>query len=187
MPEPAGTYSIEAFDPDRHNRTDFGCGLERIDNYLKRTARKHQDDDFTRLFVAVRPGLDRVLGYYTLNAHNLIGDGLPDALSRRAPRYGIPAAYLSMLSVDRTEQGQGLGRILLVNALRRLLDASGSIGLKALLLDIVDDDGPEAYAHRLEFYQSMGFLSFPDRESRMLLLLDTIREAFTNSSGAHGQ
>jgi hypothetical protein len=54
-------------------------------------------------------------------------------------------------------------------------------------LDIVDADGPEAYARRLKFYQSMGFLSFPDRESRMFLLLDTIREAFTNSSGAHGQ
>ena len=44
--------SIEPLDPRRHDRTGFSCGTARLDNFLKRTARKHQAGDFTRVWVA---------------------------------------------------------------------------------------------------------------------------------------
>ena len=47
-PEPGANFTvdIEPFDPVRHDRTVFSCGSDRVDNYLKRTAKKHQKDDF---------------------------------------------------------------------------------------------------------------------------------------------
>lgn len=177
-PEPASAFLIQAFDPDRHDRTAFSCGVDRIDNFLNVTARKHHDGDFTRVFVAMRPDETAVMGYYALNAHSLSGPDIPGELAKRGPRHAIPAAYLSMIGIDSREQGNGLGVILLADALKRIMKAADAIGLKAVVLDVVDDDGPEAYGRRRAFYQRMGFRSFPSRESRMFLTVKDIRAAF---------
>ena len=125
-PEPSTNFTvdIEPFDPARHDRTAFSCGSDRIDNYLKRTAKKHQKDDFARVFVAVAPGETGILGYYAINAHGVEAQDLPATLSRKAPRHGyVPAAYLSIIAVDQRVQGQGLGQVLLVDALKDAIAA----------------------------------------------------------------
>ena len=141
-PNPHG-ISIEPLDPEKHDRAAFSCGTDRLDNFLKRTARKHQAGDFTRVWVATEGGRAEILGFYALNAHSLEGDDLPANLTRNAPRSGwIPAVYLSMIAVDRRRQGQGFGRILLADALNRAAAAADQIGLKAVVLDVIEDGGP---------------------------------------------
>ncbi len=176
---PAPQYDIEPFDPDRHDRTAFSCGVDRLDNFLKRTAKKHQAGDFTRVFVAVEPGAAPVIGYYSLNAHSVEGETLPEALTKNSPRHGaIPAAYLSMIAVDRTAQGKRLGRSLLADALKRLIPLSEEIGLAAVILDVFDDDGLEAFERRIAFYDSMGFSSLPSNRARMFIPMKDVRAAF---------
>ena len=103
---------IEPFDPGRHDRSGFSCGTDRLDNFLRFSARKQQKDDFTRVFVAVAQGSPRVLGY-ALNAHAVATGDLGADRPRRAPNTGsIPALYLSMIAVDRSRQGKGSGRTL---------------------------------------------------------------------------
>ena len=87
--------SITPLDPEKHDRASFSCGTVRLDNFLKRSARKHQSGDFTRVWVATEGGQDEIPGYYALNAHSLEGEGLPSSLTKHAPRSGsIPTAYL---------------------------------------------------------------------------------------------
>ena len=101
---------IEPLDPVRHDRNSFSCGAGRLDNFLKRTARKQQAGSFSRVWVATDARSSQILGYYALNAHSLEGDDLPEGVTRDAPRHGaIPAVYLSMIAVDRRQQGQGIG------------------------------------------------------------------------------
>ena len=171
-------YEIGPFDPIRHDRSGFACGIERIDNFLLRTARKHQEGDFTRVFVATRSGEAAILGYYAINAHKLSGDNLPDVLTRRGPRHGVPAAYLSMIGVSASGQGSGLGTLLLADALRRILSASDSIGVKAVVLDVIDDGGEAAARRRAAFYLRMGFQPFPGQPSRMFISISDVRAAF---------
>ena len=172
--------SIEPLDPRRHDRIAFSCGTIRLDNFLKHTARKHQAGSFSRVWVATDAGKAEILGYYGLNAHALEGDDLPAALTRNAPRSGgIPAVYLSMIAVDRRRQGQGFGRILLADALNRAAVVADQIGLKAVVLDVIDDGGPEIVERRRAFYASMGFRSLPSRPSRMLIGIHTVRSAQT--------
>lgn len=171
-------FTIEAFEPARHERSGFDSGVARIDNFLKRTARKHQNQDFTRIWVACRPGQSRVLGYYAINSHAVEADELPHHLARSAPRHGsVPAAYLSMVGVDQSLQGHGLGRALVVDAARRIESASHSIGIEAIVLDVIDDGGDEVYGRRKRFYERLGFASFPSRPSRMFIALSTVRKA----------
>ena len=65
-----------------------------------------------------------------------------------------------MIAVDRRRQGQGLGRILLADALRRAAAAAEHIGLKAVVLDVIEDGGPEATDKRRAFYTVYGVSAF---------------------------
>lgn len=133
----------EPFDPGRHDRSGFSCGTDRLDNFLRLSARKQQKDDFTRVF-AVAHGSPRVLGYYALNAHAVATDDLGADRPRRAPNTGtVPALYLSMIAVDRSWQGKGLGSDLAIDALSRALNVSGEVGLKLEVLDVIADGGDE--------------------------------------------
>ena len=170
--------SIAPLDPERHDRASFSCGTGRLDNFLKRNARKHQSGDFTRVWVATEGGRAEILGYYALNAHSLEGDDLPANLTKHAPRSGsIPAVYLSMIAVDRRHQGRGVGRILLADALKRAVSAADQIGLKAVVLDVIEDGGPDITEKRRAFYLAMGFRSLPARLLRMFISIDTARSS----------
>ena len=175
----ASRIVIEPFDPARHERSGFCCGTERLDNFLRLSARKQQKDDFTRVFVAVAEGSPNILGYYALNAHAIATGELGADRPRRAPNTGsIPALYLSMIAVDRSWQGKGLGSDLAIDALGRALNVAGEVGLKLVVLDVIDDGGNEAFARRMEFYRRLGFQSFQDRPERMFISIDTIRGMF---------
>ncbi|MCY4432026.1 MAG: GNAT family N-acetyltransferase [Rhodospirillales bacterium] len=150
-----------------------------MDNFLRFSARKQQKDNFTRVFVAVDGGSPQVLGYYALNAHAVATADLGPGRPRRAPNTGsIPALYLSMIAVDRGRQGRGLGSDLAIDALNRARHVAGEVGIKLVILDVIDDGGDEAFARRMEFYRRLGFRSFQDRPERMFVTIDTIRSMF---------
>lgn len=182
-PRDALTVTIEPFDPKKHDRAAFSCGSERIDNYLKRTAKKHQKDDFARIFVAVRSGEAVVLGYYSINAHAVEGQDLPERLAQRAPRHGqIPAAYLSIIGVDQSMQGLGLGQVLMVDALKRMISLSEEIGLAVVILDVLQEGSDADIQRRAAFYQRIGFQALPSRPSRMFFAIQDIRAALQDEA-----
>ena len=171
--------SIEPFDPARHERIGFSCGVARLDNFLRLSARKQQKDDFTRVFVAVVEGSDRIPGYYALNTHAVGIAELGRKRPRRAPgRASLPALYLSMIAADKNQQGKGLGTDLLIDALLRACRVSKEVGLKLVMLDVIDDGGDSAFRRRKEFYRRMGFESFSDHPQRMFMTIGTIRSMF---------
>jgi GNAT superfamily N-acetyltransferase len=173
-------FRIEPFDPKSHDRTAFSCGVDQLDNFLKRTARKHQKGDFTRVWVAVWPPDQSVLGYYAINAHGIEAGDLPETLRKRAPRHGqLGAAYLSMIAADAEVQGQGLGRLLLADALKRVAAVSSDIGIFAVVLDVLDDGDTDAIEKRRRFYERFGFIFFPSQPLRMFLPVQTIRDALS--------
>ena len=169
---------IEPFDPPKHDRAAFSCGTTHLDNFLNRTARKHQAGDLTRVWAATDRRQAAIPGFYALNAHSLEGDDLPAHLTRNAPRHGgIPAVYLSMIAVDHRCQGQGTGRIILADALKRAAIAADQIGLKAVILDVIEDGGAEITEKRRAVYVAMGFQPLPSRPVRMFISIETVRKA----------
>ena len=170
--------SIEPFDPAKHDRAAFSCGNARIDNFIKRTAKKHQQGDFTRVWVAVSPKRSRVLGYYAINSHAIVAADLPSELTKNAPNHGyVPAAYLSIIGVDTAAQGRGLGSVLLANACKRIATVSEHLGVAVIVLDVLDDGDTEAMKKRQRFYANHGFTSFPSRPRRMFIPVKAIRDA----------
>ncbi len=68
----------------------------------------------------------------------------------------------------------GLGSDLAVDALGRALSVSGEVGLKLVVLDVIDDGGEEVFARRKRFYRHFGFRSLEDHPERMFITIDTI-------------
>lgn len=155
----------------RHQRGEFHCGKAPLDQFLHTLVNQYEKRKLGRTYVAVRPGEMRVLGYYTLASGAVPFENVPANLARKLPRHPVPVALLARLAVDQAAQGQGLGKLLLMDALKRCLGLSGQLGIHAVEVDAID---PEARA----FYEKFGFVPLPDSELHLFLPLATIQEAF---------
>lgn len=68
-----------------------------------------------------------------------------------------------MIAVDRSREGEGLGPGLAIDALDRVLDGPGEVGINLVAPDVIDDGGDEAFARCMQICHSLGFQSFQDR------------------------
>ena len=173
---PPPAYLIEPFDPEKHDRTAFSCGIEQVDNYFRKTANKLAKADNIRLYV-MEGSEGQVMGFYSLNAHSLDYQNLPAKYARSRPSHGtIPAAYISMIARDRRHSGQGIGSLLLADALKRIVRAADQVGIAVVILDVLDCGNPERVARRKALYEGFGFQSLPSQELRLFLPVATIRQ-----------
>lgn len=168
-------YTIEPFDPERHDRAAFSCGIEQVDNYFQKTANKLVRADNVRVYVMVDP-TGTVIGFYALNAHAVHFADLPTKFARTRPSHGnIPAAYISMIGRDQKFRGGGFGGDLLVDALRRIAVAADAIGVAVVMLDVLDCGDPDRVARREALYESYGFQSLASNPLRMFLPVSVSR------------
>jgi predicted N-acetyltransferase YhbS len=98
----------------------------------------------SRFFVTCRD--DRVVGCYALASAAVAQAGAPGRVRRNMPD-PVPVILLSRLAVDRKEQGNGLGKHLLRDAIARCVFAADSIGVRAILVHALHDEARAFYAH----------------------------------------
>jgi len=167
MPKP---YDVEPLDAARHDRESFSSGVPALDNYLKRQARQDAQKDLAVPYVLRAAHSPTILGFYTLSTAAIEPAALPVDAARRLPRYPtLPAIRIGRLAVDEHYQGQGLGRLLLIHALRQSLIIAQTIGVLAVVVDAKD-------AGATRFYEKHGFRHFADRDQNLYLLMATVRQ-----------
>ena len=171
MPAPATPYRIEALGKN-HDRTAFDCGSAALDRYLRQQARQDAEKNVAAPFVLTAPPDLRVLGYYTLSASLVNASELPDTLAKKLPRYPqLPVTLLGRLAVDESMKGQGVGQFLLLDALRRSVEAAANIAAMAVVVD-AKDDAAEA------FYRHFSFLPLHQQPRRLFLPMKTVAGLF---------
>ena len=117
-----------------------------------------------------------VLGFYSLGSLSLVIDDLPQEIARKLPRYdAIPAVLIGRLARATRVRGRGIGALLLADAVRRILAASRSLAVFAIVVDAKNEEAVAVYA-------SFGFRQFPTRPRRLFLLASTAAEAFARAS-----
>lgn len=116
-----------------------------------------------------------MIGLYALNAHALAYSELPEHYARDRPRHGIiPAAYISTIGVDRRHQNRGLGSLLQIDAIGRIVEASANVGIRVVLLDVLDCGDPQRVARRKALYESYGFTALPSHPLRLYAPLERL-------------
>jgi GNAT superfamily N-acetyltransferase len=153
-----------------HNRTAFTCGQPDLDDWFRRRAGQDGRRNIARVFVAVEDTLG-VIGFYSLSAFTLSLTGLPEEIARKLPRYDvIPAALIGRLARDERVRGQGIGELLLADAVRRILSASKTLAVFAIVAEAKD-------ARAAAFYEGFGFRPFPLHPERLFLLTSSAAAA----------
>lgn len=168
---------IEPLDTKTHDRVAFSSGVEQVDSFLQRRAGKLVKGETARVFVALDPHQSPggILGFYSINAHSVHCGKLPNRYRRYAqPDGSIPSAFIGMIGVDQSAQRQGVGGILLTDALKRAFLVSQQIGTTVVMLDILDCGNPDAIARRQQLYEGYGFKSLDSDPLRMFMPMGTV-------------
>lgn len=169
MAPPEPRFSVALLDTSVHDRTGFTCGVDSLDAYLKRQAGQDMKRRVATTYVLV-PNADpsRIAGYFTLSAFALLLSEVPDDVVKRLPKYDrVPAALIGRLARDATYRGDGVGELLLVEALARAHTASERVAAHAVVVDAMD-------AHAASFYRRYGFQPLADDPRRLFLPMATV-------------
>lgn len=154
-----------------HDRARFSCGEPDLDGWFRLRASQDEKRNVARVFVAVTADLG-VIGFYSLSSLSLSLESLPDEVAHKLPRYNaIPAALIGRLARDERVRGQGVGELLLADAIQRILEAGRSIAVFAIVVDAKNE-------HAVEFYRAFGFRVFPLQPRRLFLLTATAVAGF---------
>lgn len=165
------SYLTEPLDA-KHNRENFSCGNDLLDNYFWRQAKQDVKRKLSACFVFIDKESNKVKGFYTLSSNSISNDLMPETFQRKLPKSytSLPAILLGRLAIDRTFQRKGIGKLLLIDALKRCFETSDSIGAYAVIVDPLDDDA-------VKFYKKYGFIQLPG-SGKMFLPMKTIIELF---------
>ncbi len=151
-----------------HDRKSFNCGEPSLNKYLQQYASQDIKRRINKVFVLSPPDApQKVIGYYSLSAGSLNANDLPEKLRRRLPRYPVPVVLLGKLAIAKSHQKQGLGSILLADALQRVALASQVMAVYALVIDALNEQAAE-------FYRQFGFITLPSHPLKLFLPMDTV-------------
>jgi predicted N-acetyltransferase YhbS len=147
-----------------HDLDAFDCGVEALNEWLKRRARRNEAEGASRTFVCCAG--PRVAGYYSLAAGSVLHPVATSRVRRNMPE-PVPVVLLGRLAVDRGWQSRGLGPDLLRDAALRIVAASQSIGVRAILVHAVSEPAKA-------FYRKHGFRESPIEPMTLMI---TVEEA----------
>lgn len=174
---PYVTVPIEPADA----KAGFSCGKHSLDDYFRRHAVANDAAGIGRAYV-LRHGMDdgaalpSVLGFYTLSMAAAESTQVSAALQKRLPKYPMPVALIGRLAIDQRAQGRRLGEQLLMDALRRIVDAASILGCMGVIVDAKDADAER-------FYLKYDFVTVAEASwpRRMFLPIGTARAVFEDA------
>ncbi len=159
-----------------HNREAFDCGIEKMNVFLRQTARQHAAKHVGVTHVAVdEVGSTRILGYVSLSMKPVNRASLPNA--KKLPGGEYTVAFISQLAVGNEFQGSGIGEKLLLFVQFQALRVSGVFGLVGVALDLlyIEDEDPAITQKRRLFYTNRQFEPLADDTKRLYKSIDAIR------------
>lgn len=160
------------------SRSGFKCDKRPLDDYFRRHAWRNERAGIGRTYVLdasedqASSGLPPILGFYTLSMASVVPTVVGPQLEGNLPRYPMPVALIGRLAVDKRAHRQGLGELLLMDALYRILEAAEIIGCLGILVDAKDVQA-ERFYERYTF-ETVDAATWP---RRMFLPLQVFRTA----------
>jgi len=148
------------------DKKGFSCGVTVLDNYLHTQAGQDVKRKLCVVF-ALFDG-DIIKGYYTLSNASIPADSMPEAIRKKMPGAykALPVTLLSRLAIDTKFKEQGLGGILLIDALKRSCAVAGeSLGSIGVVVDRLNETA-------VAFYRKFGFVLLPDSGKMFLPMAD---------------
>jgi GNAT superfamily N-acetyltransferase len=151
-----------------HDLSAFDCGNVSLSTWLQKFAWPNQQADSAKTYVACRDS--RVVGYYALTTGSVHKHETSERIAKGLANHPIGVVLLARLAVDFSQQGKGLGKALLFDALKRVEAAADIVGVRAVMVHAIDEA-----ARR--FYEYFNFDPSPIDPFQLMLLLKDVRRA----------
>lgn len=159
---------ITPLDSRSHLRSNFHCGQESLDHYLQKQASQDVKKRVSTIFVLIDEPAIEVLACYTLSAYTVDVSALDETFAKKLPRYPrLPATLLGRLAVDRRQKGKRLGELMLVDALKKSLEASTQVASLAVIAEALDENAQR-------FYIKYGFQPFQHEPMKLYLPMKAV-------------
>ena len=161
------TFPLQSF----HKKQAFQCGNQLLDRYLHKQAKQDVKRKLSACFILADES-EEIKGYYTLSNAGISRKDLPEEWQKKLPPiyHSLPVTLLGRLAVSENFQKQGIGELLLIDALKRSYFVSEEIGSMAVIVDPIDEAATR-------FYQKYGFILLPD-SGKMFLSMKTVGKLF---------
>lgn len=157
----------------KHSVDLFDCGSEPLNDWLKKYAlQAHASHTSNVIVVPSTPKTNRVVGYHAIAVGQVEHENATARVLKGVGAYPVPVAILTRLAVDRDEQGNKLGRALVVDAIRRVIAAAEHVAIRALVIHAKDERAKAFYMHLGEFEQS------PTNPLHVMVLLKDLMKSF---------
>jgi GNAT superfamily N-acetyltransferase len=154
----------------RHSCTAFDCGNELMNDWLRRRALDNEGK-VSRTYV-IADGGNSVIAYYSLATGRIDRFFMPKRLQHNLPEM-VPVIVLGRLAVDRNHASLGIGSFLLREAIQRTLEVSQNVGVRALLVHVIDEAA-------IAFYEQYGFLMSPTQGDSLILPIETLQKSIVS-------
>ena len=156
----------------KHNKKEFNCGKELLNNYIQNQAGQDIKRKLSVCFVISENETNLIQGYYTLSNNSIPLSQFPIQIQKKLPKSytSIPPTLLGRLAIDMKSQGKGIGKILLIDALKRSYELSKEMGSFAVVVDPIDEEAER-------FYEKYGFIKLPD-SGKMFIAINTLKQLF---------
>jgi hypothetical protein len=163
-------YKTIAFTSD-YDRESFTCGKAPLDSYLKNQLSQDIKKRLCVGFILPEDETAIIRGYYTLASASIPKSQIPNDVAKKFPYPDLPAPLIGRLAVNELYMRQGLGELLLMDALfRSFMVSESQQGSIAVIVDPIDEQATS-------FYKKYDFIALSDSK-RMFLPMATIKELF---------
>jgi len=121
----------------------FDCGQPALNQFLQRFALVNQKSNSAQTYVSCHSG--SVVGFYSLAVGSVEPAAAAPRVIKGIPQHPVPVMILARLAIDLRQQGVGLGKALLKDALLRTAQAADIAGIRALLVHAKDESARQWY------------------------------------------
>ncbi len=145
-----------------HDRTAFDCGVEELNTFIQKTARRQDEQHLVRTTVLVDPDRpERILAYYSTAPCEIAPP--PGVRAWRKYPHPVPFLRMARLASDLSARGQGLGELALLAAIEDAATISREFtAIGGLVVDAKDQKSAA-------FYEKYGFIRIEEDGLQLFL------------------
>jgi GNAT superfamily N-acetyltransferase len=153
----------------RHDRKAFSSGEPSIDRWFQTMASQQASRDLAVVHLLIDQQTEEIAGFYTLSNYTVRALDLPDLGGKKLPQaMPIPMHLIGQLGVHQPYQGRGIGKMLVSHALKLAESQSRESASLGVVIHALD-------ARLAAWYQTLGFLPFPEHPLQLVITMTTIR------------
>lgn len=161
-----------------HDRKTFECGAPELNIFIQQYAQRHREAGISKTMVLPsmeqnENGASAICAFYTLSHTEIARETLSAQDAKKLPHYPIPVMLIAQLAIHSQMQGQGMGKVTLIRALRHCLEINVHLPSYAVVVDALND----GVQH---FYEQYGFklLDRHDGRVRLYIPMGTVARLF---------